>query len=303
MSLLSLPNELLRQIAICVAYVDCGHASLNNFARTNRRLFGLLNGDLHGTINSDYLLHWGIENDKVNTISLALAYGADPNISFKPSTPSDGEFGADDDYNAVELAASRRCESKRQWRRDGCPPAGLALPRKHLDTLIFLLNSGGKPTPKSLANAIYMEDLDIIRLFAAYGMDLDQRHGRWTVLGFAGCLGRINAMRLLLELGADVNCGRDAVDKDENRPPLWAVAVESGAGAAPLVVLLEAGADVQYTEDDGTGFVEALNMRKELRQEDTIEEKIEVLVRYGAKVPDKKEKDTYSMEADFSKWW
>lgn len=102
-SLLALLNELLHQIAQCAACSGGGDANLNSFTCTNRYLYSLLNVDLHGIVNSKYLLHRGIENDQINTISLVLAHGVELDISFKPF----------DDQNAVELAACHCRNSQR----------------------------------------------------------------------------------------------------------------------------------------------------------------------------------------------
>lgn len=72
------------------------------------------------------------------------------------------------------------------------------------DTLVLVLESGGKPTSQCLASAVFADDLGLIELLVEHGADVNKFYLGRSPLMAAAYDERTHVMRLLLEMGASV---------------------------------------------------------------------------------------------------
>lgn len=118
-----------------------------------------------------------------------------------------------------------------------------------------------------------------MQLYLNHGADINQsRHG-WTPLHAAGVYGQVELVEFLLRKGAQLDPGGG--DGQPVDSPLLAVA-RRGGHVQVLKVLLEAGADVSVRGRDGKSVLQILYESPGA----LMNEKVDLLVKYGAKVPE-----------------
>lgn len=214
MPLLSLPNEILFEIGTYTAYYNWPHKSwilcdLSSFSRVHSHFHALLTPILHKLVHRQYLLTWAVENDDHYAITLALSLGADIN---RRCTLELIDHAApvveDNDAPDVEVNDAPDVEDNDGYRT----PTNIAtqrccrFPHSHemYDTLVLVLESGGKPTSQCLASAVFADDLGLIELLVEHGADVNKFYLGRSPLMAAAYDERTHVMRLLLEMGASV---------------------------------------------------------------------------------------------------
>lgn len=277
MPLLALPNELILQIARCLLQsttvqcdcdCHCHHISthLSAFFHVNHRLHALLAEYLLATASTLHVLFWAVANSRIDIVALALERGTDPNSTRRPN---------------AHITASRYLHST---------PVDLAIAmRVHsvdsqshalkLRTLALLFAAGGTCTVDNLIKPTRYGDLDLLTLCLAHLTDTEDCYshsGLRTILEIASRRGHVEAAKLAIAAGATVNS--TGVHNDPGfYPPLW---VCCNAPIRTLQVLLDAGADPTWRARHGVSVVQ--NMRERSVDSPELEEKIALLVRYGA---------------------
>lgn len=267
MSLLTIPNELLLLIARFLLHCPtchCQHISwhLSALSRCTHHLHASLASHLLSTASPLQILHWSIANTRHDTIALALSLGADPNSAPRPNpylpTRATLRIGT-----PTEIAIRLRVHS---------PTA--ALHARKLESVAILLAAGGTCTASSLTTCARYGDLDLLALCLArvtFGPD-----GLRTLLLMLARSGHVEGTRMLVAAGAAVN----SVGTYPARgfaSPLW-VCWDAPVGV--LRVLLEAGADPTWRDQDGVSVVQ--NMRSRGPPGEEVERKITLLVEFGA---------------------
>lgn len=274
MSLLALPNEILLKIGAYLRQLpncDCGchmyHIShhISVFSRSNLRLHHLLSEYLLATASKPHMLYWAITNSCPDTVALALECGANPNTLQR----ADYHMTSPRIYGTpVELAISMREHSVNAESH-----------AMKLATLALLLEAGGICTIHHLDRPTRWGDLDLLALCLPRVTDSGDRclwAGLRSMLKIAVHGGQIETAKLAIGAGAKVN-SVGKYNHPEFYPPLWAC---WQAPIASLQVLLDAGADPTWHAPHG-GSV-AHNMRQKSPPTPELEEKIALLVRYGA---------------------
>lgn len=271
MALLSLPNELLLKIARCLLRCpncDCHHSltELSAFSRSNRRLHVLLAKSRLGPSATGQMLLWGIVNSRNDIVALALEHGADSNAPLRRSINNHGSNGPA--ASPMELAIRMRDRS------DDAESHALKLA-----TLALLFGAGGTCVTGYALSPAWNGDLDLLALCLPH-LDLTDylgRHGgRRTLLSTTACRGHVEAAKLILTAGAAVNSTGDQ-NSDFFYPALWSC----WHGTIDVVqLLLDEGADAAWRAPSGVSVVQ--NMRQRARTHEGVEEKIALLVRYGA---------------------
>lgn len=278
MPLLALPNELLLQIARCLLQYphdcrcdcDCHRhhtsADLSSLSRANHHLHALLSNHLLATASTLHILFWAVAISRPDTVSLALKHGADPNcplssnahvaITWRPYT------------TPVDLAICMRAHSV------DAPSHALKLA-----TLALLLSAAGTCTADELIQPTRHGDLDLLTVCLPHLAATTAPHAQSaprTLLEIAARRGHVEAAKLAIAAGASVN-STGAHNDPEYYPLLW---VCWRAPVAVLQVLLDAGADATWRARHGDSVVQ--NMRRRTVATVETEEKIALLVRYGA---------------------
>lgn len=119
-------------------------------------------------------------------------------------------------------------------------------------------------------------DLDLLTLCLPYIAHPDNYPSVWTLLHAAVRGGHVEATKILIAAGAKVD--PDGYRRsNQTCPPLWLC---SRASIAVTQVLLDAGADAAWRSRDGVSVVQ--NVRRAAAGAEWLEEKIALLVRYGA---------------------
>lgn len=289
MPLLMLPNELLLQIAGCLlqSYTcQCGHhrhcdcgcdcacdchfhkisPHLSVFSRVNYRLHTLLAEYLLATASTLHILFWGVANTRPDTVALALSRGADPNCPLRPNGHSATSWLI---YTTpVELAISMRAAS-----------ADAQSHAAKLHILALLLGTGGTCTVDNLIKPTRYGDIDLLTLCLPQIKGVEDSYsgfGARTLLEIAARRGHVEVAKLVIAAGAPVNSTGEHNDPGYYSP-LW---VCWQAPSATLQVLLDAGADPTWRARHGVSVVQ--NMRQRSVGTPQLQEKIELLVRYGA---------------------
>lgn len=277
MPLLALPNELILQIARCLLQsstcrCDCDchfhHISphLAAFSRVNHHFHALLVGFPRATSSTVHMLFWAIANSRPDTVSLALELGTDPNstlrpnfhitaCSYLPTTP-------------VDLAISMRVHS--------LSAESHAL---KLSILALLFAAGATCTVDNLVMPTRYGDLELLTLclpHLTHIADASRHSGLRTLLKIAARRGHVETAKLTISAGAAVNSIGDR-QHPQFFPPLW---VYHTAPLAVLQVLLDAGADATWRSNRGVSVLQ--NMQRRAVDELDLEEKVALLVRYGA---------------------
>lgn len=275
MPLLDLPNELLLRVAwflLKCPTCDCHHftRSLCALASSSRILHTILTPYLLQTANAQNILLWAIHHYRIDTVTMALSRGADPNFAyFERRYFSQGVTGFPLG-TVMDIASRLRCQS-----------SGAISHQLKLNVIALLLRSGGKPTFNTVSLATRCGDLDLLELFLKYIADVNERHpgGGHTVLEVAGCCGNVQCMKLLLAAGADVNDAGDANNPSHN-PPLRAL---NNAPVEVLQVLLDAGADATYEGPDGKSIAE--DLLENWIEWPSVDVNVDLLARYGSRLP------------------
>lgn len=271
MLLLSLPNELLLKIArylICCPNFHCHHISpeLSAISRVNHRLHALLAESALGTSSSCQLLLWAIVNSRNDTLALALERGANPNAPL--CRPLNDRTSSGSASTPTELAIRMRANS------DDAESHALKL-----ETLVLLFGAGGTCNTFQLIMPISYGDLDLLTLCLPQLVNTPlMRRRAWMrmMLNSAARRGHVEASKLVIAAGAAVNSDGDHTSS-EFHPPLWTC---WDAPIEVMQVLLDAGADPAWRASIGTSVVQ--NMRQGAVAGPGLEEKIALLVRYGA---------------------
>ncbi|KAL0635437.1 hypothetical protein Q9L58_005645 [Maublancomyces gigas] len=290
MPMLALPNELLLKIAqgllpsaICHCDCDCRchHISphLSAFSRVNQRLHALLAEYLLATASPLHILFWAVANSRTDTVALALERGADANTPRRPESniksKSNSATSWDIHWTPVDLAISMRQHS--------VDAKSHAL---KLATLALLLGAGGTCRIDSLIMPTHYGDLDLLTLCLPQITGIEDRYdetGLRTLLATAAGGGHAEATKLVIHAGASVNSTGEP-RHFRYYPPLW---VCWHVPMSVLQVLLDAGADATWEAADATwaatyGVTVLQNMRHRSAGSPELEEKIALLVRYGA---------------------
>lgn len=277
MPLLALPNELLLKIARCLlksqtCHCDCDchwhHMSphLSAFSRSNHRLYALLTEYLLANASTLHILFWAVANSRNDTVALALERGADPNSPLGPNSHIITSWNIR--TTPLDLAISMRVHS--------VDAKSHAL---KLGTLALLFGAGGTCDINSLIMPIRYGDLDLLTLCLPHLTDSDNPNRQsWprVLLEVASRHGHVEAAKMAIDAGATVNSIGDH-NHPEFYPPLW---VCWRAPIAVLQLLLDAGADPTWHARHGVSV--AQNMRHRSINAPELEEKIALLVRYGA---------------------
>lgn len=268
MSLLTLPNELILEIARNLLRCPTCHQispDVSAISRSNHRLHALLDEYLLATASTLHILRWGIANTRIDTVALALERGADPNSPLRPN----GYFSASwCIYNSpVDLAICMRVHS-----------VDAELHAQKLGILALLFNAGGTCTVDSLIKPTRHGDLDLLTLSLPHLTEIDDTYrqsGLRTLLEVAARRGYVEATKLVIDAGAPLNSISDHSNAGFY-PPLWMC----WQSISVLQVLLDAGADPTWCAPHGISVVQ--NMRERLGDSPELEEKIALMVRYGA---------------------
>lgn len=263
MPLLSLPNEVLLQIArylLRCANCQCDHLSpaLSAFSRCNHRLHVLLAQSNLSTSSISQMLLWAIANSRTDIVALSLERGADPNAPLRLGLNNRTFHGSA--TTPVELAIRMRAHS---------PDADSHALK--LRTLSLLLNAGGTCKTSALIKPASYGDLDLLTLCLPR-LILTDDLGPWTLITTAAHRGHVEVVRLAIAAGASVG-------EQNSRgyiPPLWRYC---NAPIEVVQVLLDAGADPTWRDSRGVSVVQ--NMRGRAGAAVGVEEKIALLVRYG----------------------
>lgn len=271
MSLLSLPNELILKIARCLLHCPnchCQHISpdLSAFSRCNHRLHLVLAASQQGPSSTCQMLLWGIVNSRNDIVSLALKRGANPNARLRRPMNNRTPYGSA--TNPVTLAI-RMCD-----RSDDAESHAVKLA-----TLGLLFGAGGTSLTFDLLSAAGKGDLDLLALCLPH-LDLTGYMGRHAgpreVFATAVGRGHMEAARMAIAAGVRLNS-----DGDRNSgffyPALWSC---WDAAIDVVQLLLEEGADAAWRSPNGVSIVQ--NMRQRAGAALGLEEKIALLVRYGA---------------------
>lgn len=275
MPLLDLPNELLLRVSwflLKCPTCDCHHFTRNlcALANSSRVLHAVLTPYLLRTTEAQKILLWAINHHRIDTVALALGRGADLNlVHFERRYFSPGSTGIPLG-TAIDIASRLRSRS-----------TSAAIHQLKFDTIILLLQSGGKPTFSAVSLAARCGDLDLLELFLPHIVDINERHpgGGHTVLEVAGCCGNVQCMKLLLAAGADAN-GTGDTNNPTHYPPLRAL---SNAPIEVLQTLLDAGADATWEGSDGKSIVE--DLFEQWRGWPGVDLNIDLLARYGSRLP------------------
>lgn len=269
MPILSFPNELLLQIGRCLLQAppsdcDCNchqhHITphLSAFSRVNHRLHALLADLLLATASPLHILFWAVANSRTDTAAVALARGADPNTAHNWQSHT----------TPIDLAISMHLHSADADSR--------AL---HLHMVAFLLDAGGTCPAGALARPTELGYLDLLTVCLPHLRDTtDSQPGARlrTLLEAAVRHDHVEITELLIAAGAVVN-STGAHNDIAYYPPLWKFYDTS---IRVLQVLLDAGADAGWVDARGASVLQ--NMRKRSVETEVLEEKIALLVRYGA---------------------
>lgn len=271
MSLLTIPNELLLLIArylLPCPTCHCHHISkhLSALSRSNRHLHSLLTESLIANASMVNMLLWGIASSRHDTVTLALASGADPNTQILPNRYIQNtilrRIGT-----PVDIAISMRAHST--------DAESHAL---KLGTLALIFTAGGTCTVDSLIRPTDYGDLDLLTLCLRYLAPTDplDQTGLEVLLMTAARYGHVEAVRMMIGAGAPVNSVGDFPSR-QYYPALWNC---WNSSVAVLQVLLDAGADPNWRSTQNVSIVQ--NMRQESGAALELEDKIALLVRYGA---------------------
>lgn len=272
MSLSALPNELLFQIArylLECPSCHCLHISqhLSALSRSNCLLRELLTEYLLNTASTSHILFWAIANSRHDTVSLALERGADPNWILHPNRQI-RIIGHRPIRTPVELAVSMRVHS------DDAESHALKL-----GMLALLLGRGGTCTIDSLIMPTRYGDLDLLTLCYKHLTTDEDTHPVYlprTLLEVAARRGHVEAAKMAIRAGATVNSTGEH-HSAHFYPVLW---ICWKASINVLQVLLDAGADPTWHARHGVSVVQ--HMRERSPDGPELEEKVALLVRYGA---------------------
>lgn len=141
----------------------------------------------------------------------------------------------------TELCRHMDFETLRQFIRSNKYNYGLCRPvlRQRIKQYIRRINDAGyKFNKPGWFGAIQKNDIPIVRLFLAVGfpVDIKDREGGWTGMAQAVYRGHLDLIRVLAEAGADVNGFNES-------QPILGIAAYNGNGEAKIDTLLEVGAD------------------------------------------------------------
>ncbi|MEM1112301.1 MAG: ankyrin repeat domain-containing protein [Pseudomonadota bacterium] len=145
------------------------------------------------------------------------------------------------------LAAGADVDAKEE---DRWTALHMAAQNGHDATIRVLLNGGADANARTdkdataLRLALRKKHAGAVRILAGEGDALDAYYGDWTLLGTAASKGDLEAMELLLAVGADP----DQTIRS-GQPPLYLAAQKDKAAAAKL--LADAGADLNAIAKDG----------------------------------------------------
>lgn len=148
-----------------------------------------------------------------------------------------------------------------------------------LDILALLLSAGGTCTVDDLVKPTRYGDIDLLTLCLPQIAGVEDSHsgsGARTLLEIAARRGHVEVAKLAVAAGASVNSTGEHNDPGYYSP-LW---VCWQAPVATLQVLLEAGADPTWRARHGVSVVQ--NMRERSVDSPALEEKVALLVRWGA---------------------
>lgn len=271
MPLLTLPNELIFQIArylLRCPTCHCDHVlrHLSAISRSNNFLHTFLAEYLLVNSSPVHMLLWAIANSRHNTVTIALARGADPNTPLRPN-PYIHPIGPRRRNTIVDVAIRMRVHS-----------ANAESHALKLGTLALLFAAGGTCTTNSLFMSTRYGDLDLLTLCLGHLEPRDRlgQSGPEDLLAIAASCGHVEATKMMIAAGAPVN----STGADHTRgyyPPLWSC---WNSSIPVLQVLLDAGADATWRCRNDISIVQ--NMRQRSGHLPELEEKIALLMRYGA---------------------
>lgn len=273
MALLSLPNEILLKIArymLHCTHCDCQHISpeFSAFSRSNRRLHVLLAGSHLGPSSITQMLVWGIANGRNDLVARALEHGANPNSDlYRPlDTWNASGYGE----HPIQFAMRMRCQSEDAQSH--------AL---KLGALALMFGAGGT----CVMNDVWMigsrGDLDLLTVclpHVDYSDRLDTYLGPRYLLSVAARSGHVEVAKMALAAGATLNSTGD-LGTESFYPALW---VCSDASIEVVQVLLDAGGDAAWRAPSGVSVVQNMRQRHWQCEASELEDKIALLVRYGA---------------------
>jgi ankyrin repeat protein len=213
-SLLALANELLLSIARSLD----SERSINAFARTNRRLYLLLNDFLykHNVIEGkSSALWWAARCGQSGAAAKSIAQAGNVNVQWNGflKLRQFGYFASmDDEARVVNLLKRNRCSY--------CTPIYLAILSGHEKVADLLIENGADiesclgPWASPLQAAAQFGQLLAVRQLSARGSDIEKPalyKGR-RALHIACLEGNDMIVQHLIEVGADVMAGDDELD-------------------------------------------------------------------------------------------
>ena len=114
-----------------------------------------------------------------------------------------------------------------------------------VDIIEFLLECGSKISYEALSSAVYLGYLDALKLMVSYGADVNLKETDMdSLILFTAAMSSANITNYLIEAGADVN----ASSEDGMTALMFAVMYDRIPCAQ---VLLDAGADPMFINEEG----------------------------------------------------
>lgn len=282
MPLLSLPNEILFEIASNLPYYHSHDRptflALYSLIRVNRFLHTLLSPYLISCVEPTDLLIWAIDHDRTDTVMRAISLGSRQGLTLNTSLDTHvyraGRICGNVFGSATEFATRRCIDVAEDFGMNV-----LSTPERACATLKFVFDAGGTPTRGGMGEAICYGNMRLVRLHLEHGMRVDDGSPDGYFLLCAAASGHVNIVKLLLEEGADPNYSYQS--RAGEIIPVLLHAIRSQADANMLKTLLDAGADATWEDINGTSMAGALIMDDGC----DIEESMKLLAHYGSRVP------------------
>jgi ankyrin repeat protein len=264
MPLLSLPNELLENIAESLQF-EC---DINALAKTNRLLYDLLNPYLYRfnvQQKGSSAVPWAAERGRPETLRKLIEAGANLNIRVDDhalaqpllTAAMEGHIGVVEvllDHGILpdQIHDPADNEYETGYDQTRVTAMGWAAARGHKDVFELLLARGASPTwiepykkESILMLAVEGGNPDIVKRLIQVGCEVDARdRGGVTALARAAGYGDIEAAQALIDHGADPE-SRNRWSKT----PIFCAA--EGGHQRMVEFLLEKGVDPNSRNDDG----------------------------------------------------
>ncbi|KAJ7181173.1 ankyrin repeat-containing domain protein [Mycena filopes] len=205
-----LPPELILALASSLPA-----ASLNVFTQTCRRLHGILQPELESLITPALardLLVWAAPS-KPHIVRKMLA----PPYSVPPNPPSVWKSplhiaAQAGNVETTKLLLAAGANPAAHWEQDWYQPLHLATERRHVEVMMLLLDAGAPVdsdygcdgcSETALHHACAIGHLEMMALLIERGADIENRGHFGSALGFAVHYRQREAIRFLLDRGAD----------------------------------------------------------------------------------------------------